>query len=233
MSNKNEFTEVTREIVGWEDNKIVRTMRDLTITPGAAVEAYCKGEKSYLSPIVYCFGATGAELYVANVIGLSDALLDENLAAFNQSLNDPSIASYFNTDIIADRFTDYYTFLLGEIGQKLILIPLLLLLTYIFYNRFNKSFKQNSWFALFSMGHATLLSIPLMGLWYFFGSMTGYTTLSILLYLGYWTFGSKQFYNLGWGKAIFLRVLMMLTVMIVLNLMTLFIVLGLMLTSPK
>ena len=30
----NEFKEVTKEIIGWEDNKLFRTLKGLTISPG-------------------------------------------------------------------------------------------------------------------------------------------------------------------------------------------------------
>ena len=54
----------------------------------------------------------------------------------------------------------------GTVGQKIIALPLLLILTWLFYKKYNKNIKDNCWFAFYTAGHAALLTLPLIPLWY-------------------------------------------------------------------
>lgn len=202
-----ELKEVTKEILGREDNRLFRTIKFLTINPGKVISEYCKGEKQkYLSPVVYFLGVTALETYIASVSGLYDLMLKEKLEAIKKNLLD----SKLNVDvsIAVDRINTNLAFFFSEIGQKVIIIPLLLLLTWLFYRTYNKSFKENSWFAFYTLGHATLLSIPFMAIWYWTGDMIVFTAFSFIIPLVYWIWASRQFYNLKLAKAILLRLLM-------------------------
>ena len=76
----NGLKEVTKELLGWEDNKLFRTLNHLTTRPGQIVTAYCKGEKSkYLSPVVYFFAVTALNIYIVTTSGLLDNDKDSNI----------------------------------------------------------------------------------------------------------------------------------------------------------
>jgi Protein of unknown function (DUF3667). len=234
MENKNELKEVTKEIVGWEDNKVLRTISDLTTKPGIAIRDYCNdGKQKYLSPIVYFIGVTALETYIASAIGLFDFMLAKNMEEFRKAFSDPSLSKMFNTENITMQLNEGLSFLLSETGQKIVIIPILLLLTWLFYKKYNRSFKENSWFALYTLGHATLLAIPLMGFWYVTKNLALYTGLGLFLIFIYWVLSSKQFYNLTLAKAIVLRLLMTLTVILIINLLTIIMVVIVIMNSMK
>jgi hypothetical protein len=221
METKNEIKEITQELVGWENNKIIKTIRDLSVRPGEAIKAYCnEGNQSYLSPIVYFCGVTAVETFIADSIGLFDYMMTQNLDEFKNSLSDPKIAGMFNIDSVTVQLNNYLSFFISEVGQKIVIIPILLLLTWAFYKKFNRSFKQNSWFALFTLGHATLLAIPLMAVWYFTNSLALYSVIGLLFIFVYWVWASKSFYGLKLGKAIVLRLLMTIVAMVAMNMIT-------------
>jgi hypothetical protein len=221
METKNEIREVTQELVGWENNKVVKTIRDLCVRPGETIKAYCdQGNHAYLSPIIYFCGVTAVETFVADTIGLYDHIMKQNRDELGKSLSDPFIAKMFNADSVTVQMNKFLSFFMSELGQKIIIIPILLLLTWAFYKKFNRSFKQNSWFALFTLGHATLLCIPLMGVWYLSNSLMLYSVVSLVFIFGYWVWASKSFYDLRLGKAIVLRLLMTIVALVTINLIT-------------
>ena len=181
----NELKDVTKELLGWEDNKLFRTLNHLTTRPGQIVTEYCNGERQkYFSPIVYFFGVVSLDFYISSVIGLYDYVVNEQIDSLQKSTIDKNSA---------DKLSVGFKFLMSETGQKIILIPILLLLTWLFYRKFNKSFKENSWFALYLYGHITLLSIPFMPFWYITNDLVLLSTFQFIIGLIYWVWASKQF----------------------------------------
>lgn len=206
--------EITREI-GW-DNKIVSTLSLLTTRPGLLIREYCEGQKQkYVSPVVYFFGVTALETYLASVSGLYDALLETNTASMREQLSDPAIAkSGVDAAAILDQYNNVFSFLFSETGQKIIVMPVILLMTWVFYQRFTRGFRETSWFALYTLSHVTLLTLPFMLLWYFTKDTTTYTVIGLLAASVYWIWSSKQFFNLDWTRAIVLRVALLITVLL-------------------
>ena len=230
----NELKEISKEIVGWEDNKLIRTLRYLTTNPGQVISEYCNGEKhKYLSPIIYFFGVNALETYLASAIGLFDYLLKKNLESMQKSFSNPSFSKLFDTTNLADKINSNLAFAFSETGQKLIITPLLLLLTWLFFKKYNRSIKDNSWFALYTLGHGTLLTIPFMMFWYFTNDLTFYTTFSFIILFAYWVWASKQFYSIKLGKAILLRFVMMTIAMLTLSLATFIMVFIVLLNAKK
>ena len=230
----NELKEVTKEFIGWEDNKLIRTLRYLTTNPGQVISEYCKGEKhKYLSPITYFLGASALETYIASAIGFFDFVLKDNLESMEKSLSNPSFSKVFDTTNLADKINSNVAFLFTETGQKLILTPVLLLLTWLIFKKYNRSFKDNSWFALYTLGHATLLTIPFMMFWYFTKELTLYTTFTLIVLFVYWVWASMQFYSIKLGKAIFLRFVMLTVAGLTLSLATFTMVFIVLLNAKK
>lgn len=203
----NGLKEVTQELLGWEDNKLFRTLSHLTTRPGQIVTGYCKGEKSkYLSPVVYFFGVTALVTYTVSISGLLDVMLKAN----------PILSKFgIDTSNIPDEITNTLSFLLSETGQKIIFLPIVLFLTWLFYKKYNGSFRENSWFALYTAGHATLLTTPLILYWYITKDLVLYSAIGSIVEIAYGIWASKQFYNLSLGKAIFLRIMMVVTVLVI------------------
>ncbi|CAN5455686.1 hypothetical protein BH09BAC3_BH09BAC3_15170 [soil metagenome] len=229
----NELKDVTKEILGWEDNKLFRTLKHLTTAPGLINAEYCRGDKQkYLSPIVYFFGVTALETFIATKIGLFDFMLEQNRQSILNGLSDPRVASAgFDSSKIIENVNSNFSFFFSELGQKIFLIPLLLLLTWFFYREYNKSLKENTWFALYALGHATLLSLPFMLLWYLTKNLILMSAFPFLIAFVYWVWASKQFYNLKLGTALLLRFLMMLVAQLIMGVGFLVMVVIVMLSS--
>lgn len=211
--------EVTREIIGWEDNKVFRTLRYLTTDPATVVKAWCDGDKTkFLSPVVYFFAIAAIEAYVASASGLFDSLYAANTA----SLREAFAASQFKDLDVEELITKYnntFGFIFSETGQKLVMLPLVLLFTWLFYKRHNPSFKDNSWFSLYMLGHLTLLSLPLVLYWYLTRDMVVYTAIGFLIAFVYWTWASKRFYNISLRRAIFLRLGLLLSFLLIISML--------------
>ena len=211
--------EVTKEILGWEDNKLFRTLNHLTTRPGQIVNEYCRGEKQkYISPVVYFFGVTALETYIASLIGLYDFMLKQNVESLRKTFSDPIFAkSGINVSSTPEQMNNVFAFLFSETGQKIIILPIVLLFTWIFYKKYNRNFKENSWFTLYTLGHFTLLTIPLMLYWYITKDLVLYGIISLIIGSLYWIWNSMKFYKLKIGKAILLRIVMVVTVLLTLT----------------
>jgi hypothetical protein len=214
--------EVAKEIVGWEHNKLFITLKYLTTQPGRMITEFCRGEKhKYLSPAVYYFGVEALNSSLISITGLKDFLLKNQIGQLQRrilSLRSLGISNQFSTDKIENiALTPFYSFFLGEIGQKIIALPILLLFTWIFYKKYNHSFKDNSWFALYSAGHASLLSLPALLYWYLTKDFYLWRILSFVIVISYLVWVSKQFFNLKIGKAILFRILIFLTTVLILG----------------
>jgi hypothetical protein len=214
---KNELKEVTKELIGWEDNKLVRTLHHLTTRPGQMVAAYCKGETGkYLSPVVYFFGISFLEGYLASVSGLLDFMFKSNIEKFSKAFSDPMFSkSGIQISNIPDKLHKVISFLASEIGQKIIFLPVFLFVSWLFYKKFNRSFKDNSWFTLYSLAHSTLLTLPFMLYWWITKDFGPYLVLGIIISFLYSIWASKQFYNLTISKSVILRTLWLATVMLI------------------
>lgn len=204
--------EVAKEVIGLEHNKIFTTVKYLTLSPSRLITEYCNGEKNkFLSPVVFFLGVQSIRLYLGSISGLSDYLLKDNTRSVLSFLNStvPSLAANKNeTDRVANDFDNFLSFFNSEIGRQVIGLPILLILAWLFYKKFNHSFKDNSWFALYTWGHASLLSIPFILAFYLTKNIILFAMPANLIFVLYGTWGSMKFYNLNLGKAFTLRILM-------------------------
>ncbi len=222
-----EVKEVTGELVGWENNKIVRTLVGLTKRPGEVIDEYCRDKTTYLSPVLYFFSVTAIELYLLSASGLRDYIinksvqdLEKNFAGTDTGSSGVDIAS------VVDQYHSLFSFVLSETGQKVLLMPLVLVITWLLYRRHRRGLKDNAWFALYSLAHITLLSLPLMLVFYFTKSFVVYTSLALVVAMVYWVRASMPFYRISAGRAIALRVVMLVGVFLLLQIITFLFILG-------
>jgi hypothetical protein len=225
----NGLTEVTKELIGWEGNKIFRTLDHLTTRPGEIITEYCKGERSkYLSPVVYFFGVEALKSYLISISGLSGFLLTTKMEELKRALlslsSERSTHNLTTNETTTSNLTGFFSFFISELGQKLIMLPILLLLTWLFYKKLNSSFKENSWFALYTAAHASLITLPLILYWYLTRDAVLFSRLGTAVSSIYLIWASMQFYRITIGKALVLRILLYLTVIVTLSLTSFLIV---------
>ena len=194
----NDIKEVAKEVIGWEDNRLFITLKYLTTRPGQIISGYSKGEKQkYLSPVAYYFGIESLKSFLVSVSGLSSFVLETKIKDMRRNIQ---FVVSSNSTILPDNagndsLSSFYAFFLGEIGQKIIALPILLLLTWLFYKKYNKSIKENCWFAFYAAGHAALLTLPLILLWYLTHDWRIYALFGTIITISYWSWASAQFYN--------------------------------------
>lgn len=214
-----DLKEVTREIVGWEDNRVFRTLRYLTTDPATVVRTFCDGDRTrFLSPVVYFFAIAAIEAYIASVAGFFDVLFASNTETLRQTFSGPQFSD-MNVEELISKYNSIFGFIFSETGQKIILLPLILLFTWLFYRKHNRSFRENSWFALYILGHLTLLSLPLILYWYLTRDMVLYSATGFLIAVIYWVWASMRFYGITLMRAIFLRLMLIMTFLLIIALL--------------
>jgi hypothetical protein len=211
--------EVVKEVVGWEDNKLFATVKLLTTKPGQIISEFCSGEKAkYLSPVVYYLGVESLKSFLHSVSGISDFVLKTKVEEMRIKLLElNNLVGQAENHAV----NDFYIFFASEIGKKIITLPLLVLFTWLFYKSRNVSFKENSWFALYSAGHGSLLSLPItLLLWFTMGYSPIIPSLITAVSIFYWAWASMGFYKIKFGKAIVLRGAMVASIYVIMVITT-------------
>ncbi len=199
--DRNEVKEVASELLGWEGNKVFRTVKYLTIKPGQIITEYCQGEKQkYLSPVVYFFGIAGFILYLQSLSGLDDFVRDpkylkalKKMSELGWVLSDSQIIMFIN--IIENQ-----TLML------ILLLPVNLVATWFLFKKSNPSFKQSSWFVIYISAQSSFLFIlPLLCfLFKFEGAFLFTYQLIAPTIIVYSIWAAMQFYKIELGRAILL-----------------------------
>jgi hypothetical protein len=198
-----ELKEVTDEIIGFQGNKIFRTVKYLSIRPGQVISEYCKGEKfKYLSPVVYFFGVAGILYYLNSITGFADAA--SRYAAGNYT----RILASRGFDVTTDNIRNtLFPILSNETLGILISLPLALLFTWLLFRKYNRSFKDNSWFALYTAGHSTLIKLLIPIYWSVKSDSEFIPVLGSLFQVitsVYVIWAAMQYYQIKPGRAILL-----------------------------
>jgi hypothetical protein len=156
--------EVSSEVAGVDILKAWRTIRDLTLKPGAVVLAYVTGNREkYLSPIAYCLFVFTLSIAIDSVTGINRYIMsrtDVSWAGLDQGAGQP------NTVAVSRVQETMLDFVNSKSGQMLLLIPSILLFQWLLFRKYRKSFAENVYFALFTTSHYILLILPLTALFF-------------------------------------------------------------------
>lgn len=234
-SNQDERKEVLTELIGFEFSKLKNTVRDLTINPGFAIDEYCRGERrKYLSPITYFLLVYAISFSLDSVTGVGDFIYQKGFSQ-GQSIgeswrsglkkaeadsgekmpfDEPEIAGV--VDVEARAF-----FQRKEV-QLLILIPGLLLSQWLFFRKKRNSFFQNSYFALYTLGHTLLLLMPIMVLFFISENLFYYTyiTLGSVFPMAYGIYSGVNFYSTDWRKLVLRNILLYIAASLIASLVS-------------
>lgn len=219
MSNKSkgeEFKEVAGELMGFKNNQIVNTIKGLTLRPGIVIESFLRGEREkFLSPVIYFFSLLTIEYIVTTLTGYRDFYLEVQLLQVQEAFGDQESLSEVEIEFVVDRMGAFIQFILSEMGQKLLMLPIMLLLVSLIYINQKKGFKGNSWLALYAFGHVKLLTIPFTFLWLVGVPLFYIGLISFIVSILYWIYASKAFYNLSALRAIFMGLLFYLSYLLI------------------
>jgi hypothetical protein len=135
---------------GW-----LRTVRELTLGPGAMIRRYVQGDrKVYANPFAYLVVGTAVNIMAQKVVGFQERMV----ATTSGSTTDSPLQMEF-----ANRFTEliFQNALYVSIGM---LVPLALLVR-LFFRRSGYNLAECLVFALYSVGHLALLGFVLVPLY--------------------------------------------------------------------
>ena len=205
-----EIKEVANELVGLEGNKIFRTVKGLTTKPGQVIKEYCDGEKlKYLSPVFYFSGVSGIAYY------LQSLSTEEYIKAAVEQWK-RIFSSEFGILLSSAKVDNVISYVFNHTVQNIISLPITLFITWFVFRKQNASFRNSSWFALYTGAHSTLILTPSLLLFrlhnHFILTIVNFT--SALLMLSYTVWTAMQFYQIKVGKAILLILLRFIIVFI-------------------
>jgi hypothetical protein len=201
--NSDEFRELTEELTGLESNKVINTLRGLTVRPGVVIEYYLKGgRKRFLSPVIYFFALIALQFFLLSLTGFLDHFLEIQVEKVGEAFGKDKDLEEHQVEMMVSQFSGFITFFMSEIGQKLVALPLALLLVWLIYRRKKSGFKPHIWLALYTFGHISLFSIVIALFWNAGLSVAVVNFLTLLFSISYWIFATGQFYKLSLWKSI-------------------------------
>lgn len=202
---QNEVKEVATEIIGLEGNKIFRTVIDLTLRPGTTIAEYCRGEtQKYLAPVVYYFGVSTVVFYFQTITGLHEAV--------KSAEGWKTLFAKFGVTLVSEKVDSVVSLVFNPTVLNILMLPVMLLGTWVVFRKCNPSFKMNSWFTIFVAGHSAIFFLPPV-LLYLLPNKNPFLVVTTMLSFGvivYFIWAARQFYQLPWGKAILLSLLRVL-----------------------
>ncbi|TVR89101.1 MAG: DUF3667 domain-containing protein [Saprospirales bacterium] len=202
-----EFRELAEEFTGLEGNKVLNTLKGLTFRPGIVISNHLKGENRFLSPVIYFFALLTIQFFVLSLTGFLDRVFEVQMARISEAFGGDESLEEDQVSRIVEQFGGFLTFIMSEIGQKLVILPFSLALIWLIYRGRKAGFKSHIWFGLYSFGHIILISTLLAFLWNVGISPDVIQFLTMIITVFYWIFASGQFYQLSRWKAIGLGLL--------------------------
>jgi hypothetical protein len=169
MSNEtpanSERAEILTDVIGIDIPKFGNTIKDLTLMPGVAIDQYTQGVRGkYLSPIFYFILVFSLSFMIDSVTGIGDYAKEfysegKSLGkAFAQGAEDGSAHDLNISQVTIEKIDEQTRALMDKKEiQMLLLLPGLLLSQWLVFRGKRKSFLHNSYFALYTQAHATLI----------------------------------------------------------------------------
>ena len=93
-----EVKELLTEIAGWENNKVFRTIKGLTLSPSKTIKKFCDGDRdAFLHPVTYLVTLVSLSVFIGTILPspiLSDINADTNEMLEKASYLDPRSNDY-------------------------------------------------------------------------------------------------------------------------------------------
>ena len=220
-----EFKELITEILGWENNKLFRTLKGLTIHPAKSIWIFCNGDKnSYIHPISYMFGVVGM------IVLLNTYFEPPYLKDYQEWEESKYQEKLDKLDSDSDRYAvEVKMHQQEQMVNKILRHPnfiyvyhfLITILHLLVFRKMNVGLKNNVWFTTYVYAHASLLVSVIAVLLFFINDINLVliiSSLSFLIMYVYRVWASKQFYKISWGKSIY-KVFLIYFIMILIPVM--------------
>jgi hypothetical protein len=190
ITSKSLFSNYVGRIFGF-DTKFLRTIKDLTISPGVVGHSFIDGNRvRYIDPVGYFF-------IITTLMLLTYAVLDVDIQEFMFS-NSNQFSEMAGQETPTERQQKFQqeTFQILSDNMRLLgflIIPFIAITGKLFYRKSGLNFLEHSTHAFYIQGHATILTILAIVLFKFTGiNVNMYVTV---LYMPYFAWAALGFYH--------------------------------------
>ena len=133
-------------------------------------------------------------------------------------------SSVFGILLSSEKVDNVISYVFNQTVQNIISLPITLFITWLVFRKQNASFRNSSWYALYTWAHSTLILIPSLLLFWLHNIfilnifiLDIFKFASSLLAIGYYVWAAMQFYQIKVGKAILLILLRLIILAIFTN----------------
>ena len=204
-----ELKEIASEIFGLENNKVLKTIIDLTLKPGKTIRTYCNEKnKTYLRPFSYLFAVIGLSVLIGSFVesAYQKAQNQKQETEYNQKLNkiDKNSKKYQRRVKFHNFEQNFSRFLQGQYGHYLF-ATLITIVHLLIFKNLNESLKNNVWFTIFCFSHTSLLGFLIITPLMLFQKINIDVTAMVFMYITivfYRIWACKQFYEISWRRSI-------------------------------
>ena len=190
-----EKQEVITEVVGFDIRKLWTTVKELTLRPGSAIADYCNGKRqSLISPITYFLLTSGLNYFLTKISGMMEfypkngkmvqAAGENGYVQFFQmgyKMGSPTATDEQVLEAI-ELIKPGIDFISSKEGMMLTTLPILVVLQWLFFRKYRKSFLHNLFFLLFITAQINLLTIPLIFIPALFPSLLTLVFIGIIIF---------------------------------------------------
>ena len=220
-----ELKEVIKDVFGFQ-NRVTKTILDLTLRPGKAIRDFCEGNKSnYLRPFPYLFAIIGVSFFLNAQFpnqNVQKIHKEQEIAYQKQIEGLDKTSKKFLVAQKSHNFTlSFNKFLLTQYSAYFSVFLMTIFHLLVFKNM-GESLKKNVWLSVFILSHVTFLSI-------FLSFPFNFTTNSFFIKISYFmtflpsflyrVWVCKQFYKISFlrslKKNIYVFLIMFLTSFII------------------
>ena len=214
-----ELKELFVDIAGWENNKVSRTIKGLTLTPAKTIQKFCDGDRdSFLHPVTYLVTIISLFVFIGSFVPdpiLNELNVDTSEMISKASNLDPKSNTY-KAQINAAKAMQLCTNALSSSYMHYFMAFLYTLLHLFFFKKTNYRLKDNVWFSIFTGAHITLLSIVAYAFYWSYTIFNVFGWLLNIVMIAYRTWACIDFYQVSWKKSLKKNLLMYLVSFIIL-----------------
>lgn len=209
-----ELKELFTELMGWENNKVMRTLKGLTVSPGKTIQYFADGNRdSYVHALSYFLGVVGLISFL--IIYLPESNTYNELYEYTKVERHEKLAkleigseAYKNLEQNLNQQELFYKYIQDRKNTSFLMycyVFIYSLVHLLIFKNLNKGLKYNVWFVLYIFAHSSLISFILCLPGYAITNISLYLCLNLIAFfisLVYWIWSSKQFYSISWSRAI-------------------------------
>ena len=204
-----ELKEIASEIFGLENNKVLKTIIDLTLKPGKTIRTYCNEKnKTYLRPFSYLFAVIGLSVLIGSFVesAYQKSYNQKQETEYNQKLKtiDKSSKKYERRVANHNFQQNFNRFLSSQYGHYAF-AALITIVHLLIFKNLNEGLKNNVWFTIFCFSHTSLLGFLITTPLMLFQKINIDVTAMVFMYITivfYRIWACKQFYEISWRRSI-------------------------------